>query len=919
MQSLPYTTKSKMYTTLMSTVALVISALILSPDALAAKGKTAGLGLANTHEAKKSNITPSNIKNLQHMWTYETTDAGEFNEFAGVEVMPLKKGGILYFPSADGNMHAIRAKDRSRVWRKSLAADYSDEAAGRTIFVSRNTPVIKGDVLYIATSAFILTVVPGVVCETSNDALGCIPGQTGSYLLAINRHTGALIDTVQLDDSLYSNVTASPVLHKGKIIVSLSSIEEVANDALDPDLGDTFLRCCRFRGKTVAVNLSGTALDGIAWKFYHVPSFDGDNNKSNLPANNQKRIDFEKDLAAFDRARRNYLAALDPAGDKYVAITEETLPQRESFSGAGVWTRGNPTVDKSQGIVMVSPGSNYSVPDLVKQCQRVRQGNINPTPGNTDYTQGELDPQAFLLAEHQPGDSSEPLNCDNINLRLDNYLLSVVAIDIKTGQPKWTMRPEVREQEALDAGKAGDPGLFKYDTWNTTCMPNDGVGRLYNASFLGPLASEPGVEVDFLQELECDSLVKPDDYGFAQTPMILRNVHIHHKGYLDIAAIGNKSGNMFMFDIATGGKHFYRRIKTSHGGIYAGHSFPYATDNKVIFMAANASQSIYKDLRAIYNSARDDQSVPAISIRNKSTDPRLSSRFSGPRSIVTLTNPAPDTFIQADVSITYNQGCGAQPSGSVSADLCNGIDNLTGNNNADTFRINELGENPYERKVVVIRDWRDKPLGHVIDGVVNPNTVVNPVPENIQATEGNIIHTVRDMNDCKSSSIEDCAIKTSGGFWMAINASTGHVLWTTAHPAGGMIHGALTLSGNILYGGAMGGENLFVDEAQFPNSPLKSAVPKGGGLRYAFDKHTGKILYRFHDELVANDIEVDEYTVANPLVLKNKIIWGSGPGHYLPVDTTQSGNKLHAFKLVNQPDDDGDDHGDSDGDDVIGY
>ena len=825
------------------------------------QGITAGYDLKNTHDAGVSKITLGNIQNLEHQWTYITQldSEGGDAEFAGVEVMPLLKGNTLYFPDTFGNLHAVDRRTGVQVWKKSFLNDYSDFGE-RIVHVSRNTPVARGNVIFIATSATILNVIPGVVCETSNFVPDCLPGQTGTFLLAINRHNGELIWATQIDDTFVSQATGSPVLFQNYVIVTLSSNEELMDGLLDPDTGndpvDPRYKCCRFRGKTVAVNLDGS----IAWKFYHVPSFTGPNNDSS-PA-------FQKTLTQFRDAMKEYLGDLDPS-DPYFIADGEDLPRREAFFGAGSWGKGNPAVDVTRGFVLVSPGSNYTVPDLVRQCQRTRQGNINPVTGNKNYNDGPLDPEAYL----RPG-----FNCDNINRKLDNYLNSIVALDVTNGEVVWAVRDDV------------------YDSWNDTCQPHD-ISVPTHFSNLKPVS-------DPFQSTDCDALVKPDDYGFAQLPMILRKVPI--KGQLmDLVAVGQKSGDLYRFDLATGGKVFFSRKKIGHGGILGGLHYPHATDGKIIYMASGTSHSVWRDVRNPYFSTRDDSGLvrgDGLVINERESDPRLPARASGPIDIRTLIKPSPDTFVDADVLIKFDGDCSAYDPVSISGKLCNGIDPFTNNNNADAFRINEFGDRPYRRVVTVLRDWRDKAPGESIDEVSNPNSISNPISGNVEGNAGNKIMTVRDLADCSNpSDLSTCAIKTVASFWFALDASSGEIVWSRPHPAGGYINSAFSISGDLLFSGASGEEDVYIDpifdDCDTACDPNASEVPRGGGLRYAINKHTGEIVARIHTLLENRGIEVDDYPLANPLVSHDQLIWGTGWGHYNAVDPTQAGNKLHSFKL----------------------
>ena len=788
-----------------------------SVGAVNVRVESAGFNLENTHEAERSKITKDNISRMKLKWVYETVPD---TEFAGVETPPLVVNKTLYFPDAFGNLHAVKAANGKAKWVKSFLDDYSE--GERRIFVSRNTPVVHGNTLYIGAGASVASIF--LYCETTNNTPGCIPAGDGSYLLAINRHNGQLKWAKKIHDHFMSIPTASPVLYDGKIIVTIASYEELISGTLDPEPGfqDSFYRCCRFRGKTVAVDLDGN----IVWERFHTPGQD----------------DIPHDFIA---SMQNFLAALPEDNPRHLE-PGSSLPIAEGFYGASSWGKGNPAVDAERGLVLVAPGSNYAVPELVRQCQRRREDPaITPNP------------EDFM---------PDGVTCDTVNEFVGNFLNSVVAHDIDTGDRVWAFRPEL------------------YDTWTEICTSHD------ISMYTFPPGLNPPLDLPD-QLINCDALVKPDDYGFGQLPMILRDVAMGDNDHQtrDLVAIGQKSGVLTIVDLETGGSLHAERLKLAEGGTLGGFHFGAATDGQVIYMSATNAHSGLRDVRAHYVSTTEED--PDF---GRKSDPRLPARISGPRDIRTLVNPAPDVFIDADVEISFVDACDEFPPGG-RRDRCQDNEDFT----------NEFGDNPFKRIVEVITDWRDKAPG---EGG-SPNTVANPIPENVDGTPGDKILTVRDLSDCDNASdLATCATKTVASFWIAVDAGTGDILWTQRHPAAGYIKAAHTVSNGILYSGAEGSEELFVDE--FVDPDHGTVVPNGGGLRYALDTQTGELLFRFHDLIE----DPDEYVVGNPAIVKNVVYWGSGLGHYGAVLPVHTGNRLYAFRL-GRPDKDDDDDDDNDDDD----
>jgi polyvinyl alcohol dehydrogenase (cytochrome) len=78
---------------------------------------------------------------------------------------------------------------------------------------------------------------------------------------ALDAETGRLIWKVQVDQQSEVQMTGSPVLHGGRLVIPISSAEE----AIAAD--DTY-ECCKFRGAVVAVD---AATGKVLWKTYMTP------------------------------------------------------------------------------------------------------------------------------------------------------------------------------------------------------------------------------------------------------------------------------------------------------------------------------------------------------------------------------------------------------------------------------------------------------------------------------------------------------------------------------------------------------------------------------------------------------------------------------------------------------------------------
>ncbi|KAI4158648.1 MAG: hypothetical protein L6R39_000503 [Caloplaca ligustica] len=150
----------------------------------------------------------------------------------GVSAAPLVTNGISYFPTWDGLFVALDYTSCKVLWQTNITdiiikykvPSASSIAAG-VLPVSRTTPVIDGNVLYLGTL-------------------------TNALLLAVDKRNGKMIDSVQINDHPVAVVTMSPTLWRGNIFVGGSSSEESAADAI-PDYP-----CCSFIG-----NMQGLAFE----------------------------------------------------------------------------------------------------------------------------------------------------------------------------------------------------------------------------------------------------------------------------------------------------------------------------------------------------------------------------------------------------------------------------------------------------------------------------------------------------------------------------------------------------------------------------------------------------------------------------------------------------------------------------------
>jgi len=155
-----------------------------------------------------------------------------------------------------------------------------------------------------------------------------------------------------------------------------------------------------------------------------------------------------------------------------------------------------------------------------------------------------------------------------------------------------------------------------------------------------------------------------------------------------------------------------------------------------------------------------------------------------------------------------------------------------------------------------------------------------------------------------STFLEDGKLKTITGFWSALDAATGRILWQrplptearppvsshfTTTPSGGALHGSVTLANGVLFGGGSDGQ----------------------GSLFAMDARTGRILKSFHAQFEGRNGGSIE---ASPAVVDGVVYWGTGASRGgilsapflqavtgLPFTTGGAelrNNKLYAFDLA---------------------
>jgi polyvinyl alcohol dehydrogenase (cytochrome) len=118
-------------------------------------------------------------------------------------------------------------------------------------------------------------------------------------------------------------------------------------------------------------------------------------------------------------------------------------------------------------------------------------------------------------------------------------------------------------------------------------------------------------------------------------------------------------------------------------------------------------------------------------------------------------------------------------------------------------------------------------------------------------------------NSRKSYTLFPSGQVVSAGSWSALDATTGHIIWQTADPNGGIDPGAVSVADGVVYGGSM----------------------DSNGYMYALDARTGEILWQF-----ASGGSV----ICGPAIVDGVVYWGSG---YRRRGIGTGNNKLYTFSV----------------------
>ncbi len=273
-----------------SALVVLATMAILTATASAATWTSAGNGATdNRYQPAERTISTANVGQLATKWVFTT--------HGDVSATPTVQGGVVYFPDWGGYINAVNASTGALIWQETVQSlEPSDAPAGA---FSRSSPVIDGNELIFGDNF------PTTVAHAS-----------GAHMFAVNKNTGALLWSTQIDSHPAAIVTGSPLIVEGKLLIGTSSNEEEF-------ASNTSYACCTFRGSLSELNPTTGA---VIWKTYTVPANGG------------------------------------------VPCTSDNPPTGCGYSGGAIWD--SPAVSILHNMVFIGTGNDYTTPDAAAACEQ---------------------------------------------------------------------------------------------------------------------------------------------------------------------------------------------------------------------------------------------------------------------------------------------------------------------------------------------------------------------------------------------------------------------------------------------------------------------------------------------------------------------------------------------------------------------
>src|SRR6266566_2892509 len=173
--------------------ACVTGAMAQSGGAVPGQWPMAGQNIYDTHfQVAEHVISPANASRLAPRWTLTTAGA--------VSATPTVSGGVVYVPDYGGKLWAVAAASGRVLWSRDISG-----YTGVSGDVSRTSPAVYGRELILG---------DGWILNSS---------AVGARVFAVDRNTGTLVWSTQVDTDPAAVITSSPVVYRGVAYLGISS------------------------------------------------------------------------------------------------------------------------------------------------------------------------------------------------------------------------------------------------------------------------------------------------------------------------------------------------------------------------------------------------------------------------------------------------------------------------------------------------------------------------------------------------------------------------------------------------------------------------------------------------------------------------------------------------------------------------
>ncbi|CAF3083491.1 unnamed protein product [Rotaria sp. Silwood2] len=204
-----------------------------------------------------------------------------------IQTNPTVYEDRVYVPTIAGTFYCLHADSGIIMWQRNLSAIMNNGH----VYISRTSPLVYKDMI-------ILGIMEGLAFQK-------VVGH-GSYVIALNRFTGALRWQTLVSSHPASTITDTPQLANDRLFIGISSSEESFS-------ASPTYPCCTFQGSVVALKAS---TGKFIWETKMLPDNKG---------------------------------------------------TTTGYSGAGVWGSQFP-VDYKRNQIYIGTGNYYKLPPLVQQC-----------------------------------------------------------------------------------------------------------------------------------------------------------------------------------------------------------------------------------------------------------------------------------------------------------------------------------------------------------------------------------------------------------------------------------------------------------------------------------------------------------------------------------------------------------------------